>query len=227
MVNLSDTSSYPSGSFYLRTYFFKSFSMHRSHYLLRSVHANICPRLALQSVGTSFINKLPFHSTSPPVPSSHSTAGGDSFHVSIHGLAVNGPFIASICERASSTIGSLERPHLRRGPATDAKGRSGRPLYRMAPRSRMLLSHLSVDFSALLLALRPPSSPPPPPPPPQTLVLVLRLKHLLTPLPLVTGEEPPSGSLQWQRKPGHVRTTKAAARQEVSATSLDVTSCCN
>lgn len=37
-------------------------------YLVRSVRANICPGLVFQSVGTSFINKLPLHSPPPLTP---------------------------------------------------------------------------------------------------------------------------------------------------------------
>lgn len=155
--------------------------MHCSHLgsmWFESVHANICPRLVLQSVGTSFINKLPFHSTCLPnhhIPSSHSTAGGDSFHVSIHGLAVNGPFIASICERASSAIGSLKRPHLRRGPATGTLMVEAGIVSTAWRPALVCFSHTSLRNS------QPFFSPSAPPPPPQTLLLVLRLEHLLTP----------------------------------------------
>lgn len=79
-------------------------------YLVRSVRANICRRLLLQPVGTSFINKLPLHSS--PTPHLTQLLAGINFKSPFMALLSMGPL--SHQERASSAIRSLERPHLQR-----------------------------------------------------------------------------------------------------------------
>lgn len=180
-------------------------------YLLRI--ANICPGLMFQSVGTSFINKLPLHSPSPPqpTPSPHLTQ-------LLAGMNFTSPFMASL------STGPLSHQYVKepRAPSGVSSARicdeGGLPACCRYELHRLFLSHLLVDFLALLLA-------------PALPLLVLRLEHLLPPkgvsrtphlslLPLVTEAEPPTGSLQLPRKPGRARTTTttAAAQQEVSAT---------
>lgn len=217
--NLYDTSSYRSWSFFFLINIFLQVIFNAlfapGFYLVQSVQTDIRWRLSLQSVGTSFINKLPLHSIHLPThPFPHLTQllAGINFTSPFMALLSMDPLSHQYAKELRAPSGALSARICDQGelPAWQWQERESFPLHG-ALRSSVSVTPLC-GLVNLLLALRLSSFSPPP----QSLLLVMRLEHLLMPtsvsrsplLPLVTEVEPSTGSLQTQRKRRHVRTSQ-------------------